>query len=438
MKTRILKFVLFITVIFTFVISYGCFKKDVMVDTADDVEEVLIMDAGGEKVLVTREEIYQATSKESGRGITRTTGYTEYRLSSYNLNTGELIKRVDLGERDDNNHFLLGPADGKLWYISSDKEIGLHARDPKTLEIIVPQSEILNKNPELTDNLPHPQHYEYRRYYGYDNSLKMPMISDNSGFVYYLDPKTLKTDKTDKSIETFKYDESAKTTSMEFNSDTYLNLSGEPRKILRIKSKDYPEFSFLDGDFMFSTTKYSLSETNPEFFEPINKEIEKYRRDIDSLNKLLEEYKNSGVNESDYRIRSVGYSIESAQRDIKRKEDEIKRKDTQNGVLITEDRGVFIMHKSNATDTAKVIISKILIDENLKPEKKWETILQNVFYDPGKVISNSGFEYVFSKGNPDLSTVRIIYSEGKLVYIFMMRCVCIDEKTGKILWDIEL
>jgi hypothetical protein len=435
---KIFKSLLLIFVTLTFVISAGCFKKDVMVDTADDVEEVLIMDAGGEKVLVTREEIFQATSKESGRGITRTSGYTEYRLNSYNLNTGELIARIDLGERDDNNYYLLGPADGKLWYVSSDKETGLHARDPKTLEIIVPQSEIISKNPNLADNLPHPQYYEYRKYYGYDDKLKLPMISDNSGYVYYLDPKTLKTEKTDKSIEAYKYDESAKTTSMEFISGIYLNLSGDPRKILRVKSSDYPELSFLDGNFMFSTTKLSLSEINPDFFAPINKEIEKYKREIDSLNNLLDEYNKSGLSESDYRIRSVGYSIENAKRQIKYKEEEKERKDTRSNVLITEDRGFFIIHKSNATDTAKVIISKIVIDDNLKPEKKWETILQNVFYDPGKVIATSGFEYVFSKGNPDLSTVRILYGEGKLVFIFMMRCVCIDGKTGEILWDIEL
>lgn len=416
----------------------GCFKKDVMVDTADDVEEAVIMYVNGEKYLVVKEEIFQATSKESGRGITRTTGYTEYRLSSYNLNTGELVKRIELGERDDNNHYFLGPAEGKLWYISSDKETGLHARDPMTLEIIVPQSEIFNNNPFLTDNLPHPKYYEYRKYYGFDNPEKFPLISDNSGFVYKLDPNSLKAEKTDKSIEVYKYDETAKTTSMEFNSDTYLNLSGEPRKILKVKSQDYPEISFLDGNFMFSTTKLSQSDINPEFFAPIKMAIEKSTKKLDSLNKLYDELKNAGVSETDYKIKSVKYDIESIQRDLKFKDDEMKRKNTLNSVIITDDRGVFIIHRSNATDTAKVIISKIILDENMNPGKKWETFIPDVFYDPGKVVDKDGFEYVFSKGSPDFDTVRILYGDGKLIYIFMLRAVCLDSKSGNILWNIEL
>jgi hypothetical protein len=438
MKKIILKTGTVCLFISIFLVFSGCFKKDVMVDTADDVEEAVIMDVNGEKFLVVKEEIFQATSKESGRGITRTTGYTEYRLSSYNLNTGELVKRIELGERDDNNHYFLGPADGKLWYISSDKETGLHARDPKTFEIVVTQSEIFNNNLFLTDNLPHPKYYEYRTYYGFDNSEKVPMISDNSGFVYKLNTKTLKAEKTDKSIEVYKYDETAKTTSMEFNSDTYLNLSGSPRNILKVKSKEYPELSFLDGNFMFSTTKLSMSEMNPGFLAPIQKEIDKYKKEIDSLSKVYDDFKNAGISESDYKLRSVYYVMESAKRNLKSKEDEMDRENTSNSFIITDDRGVFILHKSNATDTAKVIISKIILDENLAPKKVWETYIPDVFYDPGKVVEKEGFEYVFSKGNPDLSTVRILYGDNKLIYVFMLRAVCLDSKSGNILWDIEL
>ncbi|MBN1632712.1 MAG: hypothetical protein JW917_00930 [Ignavibacteria bacterium] len=416
----------------------GCFKKDVMVDTADDVEEAVIMDVNGEKFLVVKEEIFQATSKESGRGLTRTSGYVEYRISTYDLNTGNLVKRIDLGEREDNNHYFLGPANGKLWYVSCDKEIGLHARDPKTLEIVVSQNEIFNINEHLRDNLPHPKYYEYRKYYGLDKSLDILMVSDNTGFVFYLDPVSLKTQKTDKSIVTYRYDETAKTTSMQFDSETYLNLSGEPRKTLKVKSKDYPELSFLDGNFMFSTTKLSLSEINPDFLAPIKREIDKYMKNLDSLNKLYDELKTIGISESDYKLRSVYYNIESAKRNLKQKEDELERNYISNSVIVSDDRGFFIIHKSNATDTAKVIISKIVLDENLIPSKKWDTYIPDVFYDPGKVVEKDGFEYVFSKGSPDFNTVRILYGDSKLIYIFMLHAVCLNSKNGNILWNIEL
>lgn len=438
MKTKIFYVGAIISFVLLFLIISGCFKKDVMVDTADDVEEAVIMDVNGEKYLVVKEEIFQATSKESGRGITRTTGYVEYRISTYDFNTGNLVKRIDLGEQEDNNHYFLGPANGKLWYMSSDKETGLHARDPKTLDIVVSQDEIFSINGHLANNLPQPKYYEYGKYYGFDKSVNMLMVSDNSGFVFYLDPVTLETRKTDKSIERYKYDETAKTTSMEFDSETYLSLSGSPRNILKVKSKEYPELSFLDGNFMFSTTKLSVSEINPDFLVPIQNEIDKYKKELDSLNKLYDEMKNSGMNDNDYKLRSVKSIAESAERHLKSKEDELKRENTSYSFIITDDRGVLVIHKSNATDTAKVIISKIILDENLIPSKGWETYIPDVFYDPGKVVDKDGFEYVFSKGSPDFSTVRTLYGDGKLIYIFMLRAVCLDSKSGNILWNIEL
>jgi len=437
MKT--LKHLLFIFLIFLFsAIMQGCFKKDVMVDTADDVEEVVITDVNGEKVLVTKEMIYQATSKESGRGITLTAGYSEYRLSSYNLNTGELISRIDLGERDDNYHYFLGSAGGKLWYVSSDKDIGFHGRDPKTLEITVKQDDLFSANPDLKGNLPYPQWYEYRKYYGYDYSNGKIMLSDNSGFVYYLDPVSIKTERTDKSIENFDYNESAKSTSISYNSEIYLNLNGKPRKVMVVQSKEYPELSFLDGYYVNSTNRLTLMEMNPEYFAPIYKVIEENSLIIDSLSKIYEDIKDSEEPNDMMNKRIIESKLESAKRNIKYKQDEINRKSKSDNQIITKDNGVLIMHKSNASDTSKLIVSKIVFDKNLKPEKKWDTYIPDIFYEPSKVIDKSGFEYVFSKGSPNLSTIRIIYGDGKAVFIIMLRAVCINVDDGKILWSIEL
>ncbi len=181
----------------------GCFKKNVMDDDADDVEEVVIANVGGENILVSKESIFQATSKSSKQGIRTTTGYAEYRLSSYNLNTGELIKRIELGERDDDYHYFLGNTNGKLWYFSMNEEVGLHARDPKTLDIIVTQNQITDVNPFLKNNFPKVKWYELRKYFGYNYEKSLPMVTDNSGYVYSLDPVSLKAEKQTGSIGSF-------------------------------------------------------------------------------------------------------------------------------------------------------------------------------------------------------------------------------------------
>ena len=124
-------------------------KKNTMKDRADDVKESIIVKTDNGAFLIIREEIFQAVSKSDNGGFRRISGYTEERISSYDLNTGALIKRIALGEIRENNCLFLGYADGKLWYKSIDKDIGFHARDPESLEIIVNEEKITEVNPVL-------------------------------------------------------------------------------------------------------------------------------------------------------------------------------------------------------------------------------------------------------------------------------------------------
>jgi len=432
------KSVLILLILSSFYLS-GCFffKKDVMKDTADNVEEAIIMKVNDESYLVTKEEIFQATSKSDKGGFRQTSGYREYRLTSYDLNTGNIVKRINLGESDDNYHYLLGPSEGLLWYMSIDKKIGLHARDPKTLEIKVSQNDIVNVNPDLKDNLPTPIWYELRKYYGYDIDKKLPMISDNSGYIYYLNPSTLKAEKTTKSIKNFNYEESTTSTSMNFDKESYLSLTGSPRKHLRIQSKELEEPSFLDGNFLFSSNILNVADVNPDFNSPIMKKKEKRQHELDSLTNRLEEFDENASNKS-WEIKYLKSYIEYAKRDIENfnKELENYTNDKYNSI-ITPDKSIFIIHQSNATDTSKIVISRIKIN-NDGAEQKWETYVPDIFAEPSKVMSKPGFEYVFSKGSPNFSKKRVLFYDNKLVIILMLRAVCIDADNGKILWDIEL
>jgi hypothetical protein len=417
----------------------GCFffKKDVMKDTADNVEEAIIMKVNDENYLVTKEEIFQATSKSSKQGFRQTSGYREYRLTSYDLKTGNIINRVNLEESDDNYHYFIGPTEGLLWYVSMDNKTGLHARDPKTLEIKISQEDILKANPDLRNNLPTTKWYELRKYYGYDISKKLPMISDNSGYIYYINPQSLKAEKTNKSIKNFNYEESIESTSLKLDKEYYLSLTGSPRNHLRIKSKELDEPSFLDGKFLFSSNILNITDANPDFKKPFVEKKEKRQREMDSLSSILEEQE-SNSSPKPWQISYLKSSIEYAKRDIERidKDMEEMANDKYN-LIITPDRSIFIIHQSNATDTAKIVISRIKIEDD-SVEQKWDTYVPDIFSDPGKVMSKPGFEYVFSKGSPDFGKKRVLYSDNKLVLILMLRAVCIDAETGNILWDIEL
>jgi hypothetical protein len=415
----------------------GCFKKNVTKDDADDIEEIIIANSGGEKILVSKESIFQATSKSSKGGIRTTTGYSEYRLSSYNLNTGELLKRIELGERDDDYLYFLGNTDGKLWYYSQNEKLGLHARDPKTLDIVVSQDQILNVNPFLKGNFPKVKWYELRRYFGYDYTKSIPIVSDNSGIIYSLDPTTLKAEKRTGSMTNYKYEESTQSTSMNIDKDLHVSLSGDPRKHLRIGNKNFEELDFLKGEFLFSSGVIPAKDIYPDYFAPILKEIEKKQRAIDSLNTLIEEQKDETDVWKARMVERMRDRVKHEQRDLENENSKLtKASDEKINIVISRDKGFFVIHSTTASDTAKVLITKIRFNvEDKSPSSLWTTLLPNIFYDPDKVYEKGSFDYVFSKGSPNLRTKRVLYSDDKLVFITMLKAVCIDMNTGSILWE---
>ncbi|MBK9226439.1 MAG: hypothetical protein IPL67_05160 [Ignavibacteria bacterium] len=118
-------------ILITVTCSCNPMKKDLMKDRADDVKEVIVSKNNDGVFLVIKEEVFQAVSKSDQGGFRRISGYTENRISSYDLNTGALVKRVILGDREENECTFLGETDGKLWYKSVNKDLGVHARDPK-------------------------------------------------------------------------------------------------------------------------------------------------------------------------------------------------------------------------------------------------------------------------------------------------------------------
>ncbi len=238
-------------------------------------------------------------------------------------------------------------------------------------------------------------------------------------------------------MDHFEYDKSTQSTSINISKNLNATLSGEPRKYIRIGNKDFEEVNFLKGEYLLSSGVVPLKDIYPEYFAPLFKEIEKKNRYIDSLNTLIEEQKD----ETDvWKVRTVERmkeSVKRAQEDIKRTNEKLNSENTKKeNIVVSSDKGFFVIHNTSASDTAKVLISKVVFDvENKSVSFIWTTLLPNIFADPDKVFEKGGFDYVFSKGSPNLRTKRVVYADDKLVFISMLKSVCIDMKTGSILWE---
>ncbi len=435
-----MRIIYFIFVGFILITLSGCFHKNVMKDDADNVTEVIMTSTPEGDVLVMTEEIFQATSKQSKGGLRQTTGFTEYRLTSYNVATGNIINRIELGERDDNYSAFLGVSNSLLWYVTIDKEVGLHSRNPRTLEIVNKQEDIVNANPFLANNFPEVKWYDLKNYYGMDYATGNIMLTDLSGNVYKLDTKTLKAEKSNEKIEKFKSDENILCSSGKFNTEDYFTLRYDnPRRTLSYKNKDFRNLNFLEGQFLCSSNRIDVKTVYPEFFDPINKEIQKLINKSDSLAEVLNNFEENEVNKRYGTKRSLEIDLDNSNRNLKYKLDELKRNQDDFKTVISSDKGIFIYHRSTTTDTAKVLISKVKFKDNPPAaELIWTTELPGIFFEPSKVFEKGGFEYVFSKGNPDLRTQRAVFLNDKLILVLMLKAVCIDLSSGEILWTFTI
>jgi len=406
-------------------------KKNVMKDKADNISEFLIAESDGEYFLISKEEIFQATSKSDNNGIRQITGFTEYRLSAYDLNSAQLIKRIEFGDRKTGECKLLGYTKGLLWYKSVDPVLGFHARDPKTLDVIITQDMITEVNPFLKGNLSQPEWNSIRNYYGFNSQKNMPVVSDNSGFLFTIDPVSLKAEKTDERLEEYKYDNSCLSSSVKISPNVNLSLKGSPRNYPELSGREFKDISFLKGEIIESSVLIDPSVSSKEFLEPLYKEIREYELQIDSIKKL--------INNNTANTKFAERNIQNLERKISHANDKIKRESGKESFsLVTDDGCIFIYSQTDVTDQSKVLISKIKIKDESGMTQIWQSELGNIFVDPEKGMDRSSFDVVFSKGNPDFRTKRAVMGDGKLVIMSMLRAVCIDVDTGKILWEIDL
>ncbi|MBP9191005.1 MAG: hypothetical protein KBF96_00480 [Ignavibacteria bacterium] len=402
-----------------------------MKDKADNISEFLIAESDGEYFLISKEEIFQATSKSDNNGIRQITGFTEYRLSAYDLNSAQLIKRIEFGDRKTGECKLLGYTKGLLWYKSVDPVLGFHARDPKTLDVIITQDMITEVNPFLKGNLSQPEWNSIRNYYGFNSQKNMPVVSDNSGFLFTIDPVSLKAEKTDERLEEYKYDNSCLSSSVKISPNVNLSLKGSPRNYPELSGREFKDISFLKGEIIESSVLIDPSVSSKEFLAPLYKEIREYELQIDSIKKL--------INNNTANTKFAERNIQNLERKISHANDKIKRESGKESFsLVTDDGCIFIYSQTDVTDQSKVLISKIKIKDESGMTQIWQSELGNIFVDPEKGMDRSSFDVVFSKGNPDFRTKRAVMGDGKLVIMSMLRAVCIDVDTGKILWEIDL
>jgi hypothetical protein len=439
----------FCTILFLVVtlFSTGCFHKDVETDSADDIVANLIYTGPEGTLILSKEEIFQANSKESGGGVTHISGYTEYRLTSYDLRTGEQVGRVALGEMTEEANALLGVSPGKVWMFSIDPALGLHYRDPKTLEVKMQWDE-LSKKPGLGSFKPaHPEWPQIDQYFTYHLERNKVMLTDEAGFHYFLDPETFALEKTEAKMPRVEWEQDFLNSNGQFRPDDYVNLDGDPRKHIKyLERETHDDVSFLFGEFIIDNDPIKEAKRQKAMMDSLQNAVKAWK---DSLTVYAAAHPEANASEPNYRDwswtqreyydhgRDLRRKSEDAEREIKSAQT-FSRKVLSYPLLTTDGRSAYILHANMVADTAHCIVSRV----NLLPDSTWkiawDTHLNRFYHNPSKADQAGVFETVYSKGNPKFDYQWAGVSGNLLVLIWQLRMVCVNLEDGKIVWEKEM
>lgn len=420
----------------------SCMLKSVMKDEADDISKASIYNFDGKEYLVMMETVYQATSKRSGRGISVTTGYNEQRLSIYDLRDGSLKNRIKTGKQIRQAVEFLGCTNGKLWFYSLKE--GIHARDPETLEINVPQETIFGKNPEIRDKLATCEWYELPKYFQFNDISRKIVLTDNRGYRYLLDPDSLTTQKVTWEYQPFDPRSSQQLeTSIPFP-PPYLNLTGELRQQIRVENREVnPGLTFLKGQFIIDRNPARILESVDRRLsgEMVSAEAV-YRRimDLNALNNGRGPDWRSPGRDTLRMLESLKYKLDNEITKLEGSRSDVQAEGYSYDYkkLLSPDTTSFLMfHSSGTPKEANTLISRVML-ENSQLKELWKTEIPGLFFDPNAARETDPFKMVFSKGSPEFDFSQFDLSGHKMIIIRMLHVHCIDMETGHILWKFRV
>jgi hypothetical protein len=428
------------------VLSVGCFHKDVETDRADDIAGNLIYSGPEGNFVLSKEEIFQANSKSSEGGVTHISGYTEYRLSSYDIATGNQVGRVAIGEMIEEANALIGITPGKVWMFSIDPELGLHYRDPKTLEPKATWKE-LSQKPGLGSYKPaRPDWPLIYQYFALDYARQKLMITDEAGFRYLLDPETLALEKIDATMPEVDWDPTILNSSGEFAEDDRVSLEGDPRKEISYRGKKTSQdVSFLFGEWLLDMDPLKAAKRDKAKAASLEHNWKSLQ---DSLS-IYSAAHPEATQEPDYmkwtfdqrRIHDHADDLRRGIEDAKRKIDNSNQRHDPTldyPLLTTDGKSAYIRHAGVVADTAHAIISRV----NLHPDSTWSiawsATLANIYHNSSKADQAGAFEKVYSSGNPEFNYQWAGQFGNYLLYVAQLQMICLDTQTGKILWEKEL
>lgn len=429
---------------FLFFLS-SCFYKSDKKGKADDVKEVVIYRGSGGPLIITKEEVFHASSKSSGGGVTYIVGQARYRYTTYDPETGIKVARFVAGSPKEKECTYLGQTDGHLWFFSVHKSLLLHSRDPRTLQVKTTYSDIVEKNPQLKDQLSQPDWPSVRTYFGWDPSSGSIILSTLSGDYFLMHPENL-------SLTPVKEGPDFRSGHGPLSSDIYLTmrhrfrLDGQLKKsIVSYTDRDGERSreQYLNGTFIHNENaleseaymqKVSMAVLNQliDSLHIICSEQSKTSALCSQLDTLQQDF-SSYENEIDNLMRQGRHDIRWWYA-VRNQFSQIRNLHSINVNIGDDTSCVYIIHANNTTDTSSILVSRLRLEKDGMLTNAWTVLLPRIFYHPSKAIQTGDFKKVFSSGNPQWNYEWYGIAGNTLVGVKMLHSFGINTETGEVKW----
>jgi hypothetical protein len=431
--------------ILSLVLLTSCFHKDVMTDRADDIASSLIYQGKEGNYIINKEVIFQASSKSSGRGFTKISGHNDFRISSYDLATGKLVARVNMKSGMDKGEFIiLGVTEGKLWMYSIDPDLGLHYRNPKTLEVIGTQQKIAESPSFKALTLAKARWSELDRYFGFDWETNQLIITDIQGYTYHLNPDNFSVEKADIKMDPG-FSKDYLSNSANFDEKRRVTLSGDNRVTpnMGYKESNKTSPSFLKGSVVIENNNSRLGQMRKHHTEMLAETMKNMGDSVKLYESTHKRYSNGdyySIDMSDeqdrqyHRYNDQKQKYEEAESRFKY----IKNWHPDKGPLSDDPMTFMVYYANNISDSSRSTISKVKANPDSSFTEVWKCELGGFYFAPDKAMKMGAYETVFSKGDPSFRYQWFDTADGKLVFILQLQMACIDMKTGKLLWSINI
>jgi hypothetical protein len=415
-----------------------------MTDRADNILSTFVYQGKEGNCIICKEAVFQATSKSSGQGFTRISGHNDYRISSYDLATGKLNSRINMKNGGEEGEFnILGATEGKIWLFSVNKDLGLHYRNPKTLDVIADQKKLMESSSLKSISLAPAPWSQLDRYYSFDWGTGSPLITDAQGYVYSINPDNMSTDKRDKKIE-IQFSKNCFNDDCNLDEHRTISLRGDNRKTFEMGGKE------LKGNLSYLFGKLIIDNSDARIGAIKKKQLDEMQAKVKNLQDSVDAYTSTHKgNEHDYFVGSLSREEEDKyERNEKNRESLSWAKSdlehlTSFGfdakIMLSNEPNTFLVFYANSiSDTARALISKIKYNADSSLTEVWKLSLNNFFFDPDKASHKGAFETVFSKGDPEFRYQWFDVEDNKLIMISQLQMACIDMATGKVLWEINI